>query len=49
MDKLFHANGLSKENGGIGILTQDAISRIDLTKQAFIMALTKIINGEVWK
>ncbi len=49
MDKLFHSTGLSKENGGIGILTRNEISRIDLTKQAFIMALVKFVNGEIWK
>ena len=49
MDKIFKANGLSKENGGIGNLTHNEISRIDLTKQAFIMALIKFINGELWR
>ena len=43
-DKERHNHG-----GGIQLLTQDRISRIDLTEEAFIMALTKYINGEKWK
>lgn len=37
------------KGGGIQLLTKGKISRIDLTKQAFIMALTKYINGDIWK
>ena len=36
------------KGGGIQLLTHDKISRIDLTETAFIMALTKYINGEKW-
>ena len=36
-------------NGGIQLLTHNKISRIDLTEYAFIMALTKYINGEKWR
>ena len=49
MDKIFNGEELSKGKGGISILTKDAVSRIDLTKDAFIMALTKHINGDIWK
>lgn len=49
MDKVFNGNELSKQNGGIGILTRGEISRVDLTRQAFIMALVKFINGEIWR
>lgn len=49
MDKLFHGNELNKGKGGISILTKDVISRIDLTRNAFIMALTQHINGEIWR
>ena len=49
MDQIFSKHGLNKGKGGISILTHDQISRIDLTKQAFIMALIKFINGEIWK
>ncbi len=34
---------------GIQILTHEKVTRIDLTESAFIMALTKYINGETWK
>lgn len=49
MDRIFKGTNLSKQNGGIGNLTHNEISRIDLTRQAFIMALIKFINGEIWK
>lgn len=38
-----------KKGGGIQLLTHEKVSRIDLTQQAFIMALTKYINGEIWR
>lgn len=37
------------KGGGIQLLTHDKISRVDLTEMAFIMALTKYINGDSWK
>lgn len=49
MDKIFSASELSKGKGGISILTKGEISRIDLTRNAFIMALTKHVNGDLWK
>lgn len=49
MDQIFNGISLSKGNGGISRLTHDEISRIDLTRQAFIMAMIKFINGDVWK
>lgn len=49
MDKIFEGNNLSKGKGGISILTKDIITRIDLTRNAFVMALIKHINGEIWK
>lgn len=48
MDRIFDSKNLNQENGGIGKLTHGKISRIDLTYQAFIMALVKFINGEIW-
>lgn len=36
------------KGGGIQLLTHDKISRIDLTEYAFVMVLTKYINGEKW-
>ena len=49
MDKIFSKDELGKGNGGISFLTKNEVSRIDLTKNAFIMALTKYINGDIWK
>ena len=37
------------KGGGIQILSHNQITRIDMTEMAFIMALTKYINGEIWK
>lgn len=36
------------KGGGIQLLTHQKISRIDLTKSAFMMALTKYIN-DIWR
>lgn len=49
MDKIFNETELRAGKGGINLLTKGKITRIDLTKQAFIMALTQFINGETWK
>lgn len=49
MDKIFNGNGLKNQKGGIAHLTNDVITRYDLTREAFIMALTKFINGDLWR
>ena len=49
MDKIFSGKELGKGKGGISFLTKDEVSRIDLTRNAFIMALTKHINGDIWR
>lgn len=49
MDKLFSKENLSKGKGGVSLLTDDVISRIDQTEEAFVMALTQHINGDLWK
>lgn len=49
MDKIFNQSELRKGKGGISFLTKNEITRIDLTKEAFIMALTQFINDEIWK
>ena len=49
MDRIFSGKELGKGIGGISLLTKDEITRIDLTKNAFIMALTSHINGDIWK
>lgn len=49
MDRIFNATDLRKGKGGINLLTKGRITRIEQTKQAFIMALTQFINEEIWK
>lgn len=49
MDKIFQGKDLGKGKGGISFLTKEEVSRVDLTQNAFIMALTKQINGEIWR
>ena len=46
MDNLFSEKALNRGTGGIALLSQGAISRIDLTRDAFIMAFTQFINKE---
>jgi len=48
MDKLFNESDLRSSTGGIGLLTREVVTRIDLTQEAFLMALTPFINS-VWK
>ena len=38
-----------KGKGGISFLTRDVVTRIELTKNAFVMALTSHINGDMWR
>lgn len=47
MDNIFNEHDLRSTKGGICFLTHDVIDRIDLTRGAFIMALTQFIN-ENW-
>lgn len=47
MDSIFNQPDLRRIKGGIGLLTNDVVSRIDTTKEAFIMALTQHIN-DIW-
>ena len=49
MDRIFSETDLRSSTGGIGILTQDVMTRIDLTTEAFLMALTPFINEKTWK
>lgn len=48
MDKIFNGVDLSKSVGGVSFITHETISRIDITKDAFIMAMTKFINDDIW-
>ena len=49
MDSLFNENDLRSSTGGVGILTHEKITRIDLNKQAFTMAFTRFVNGKNWQ
>lgn len=50
MNKIFEKDEeRHNKGGGIQLLTHNEISRIDLTEMAFVMALTKYINGDSWK
>ena len=48
-DDIFKKHNLSKGKGGINFLTHGELNRIELTKQAFIMALTQFVNEDIWK
>lgn len=49
MDKIFDKHQLGQGKGGISLLTKGEVTRIQLTRDAFLMALIGHINGEVWK
>lgn len=49
MDKIFQGKELNKGKGGISFLTHHEIDRVNLTKNAFIMALISHISGEIWQ
>lgn len=49
MDTIFNQSDLHNSTGGIGLLTKEVYTRIDLTKQAFVMALTPFLNEKTWK
>ena len=49
MDRIFEGKKLGNGKGGINFLTKGEISRIDLTRNTFIMALTKYINKDKWR
>lgn len=48
MDKIFKQNDLRSSKGGISFLTNNVLDRIELTRDAFIMALTGQIN-DIWR
>ncbi len=47
MDHIFKEEDLRSGKGGVSLLTNGVVSRIDQTKEAFVMALTQHIN-DVW-
>lgn len=46
MDSIFNEKALNRGTGGINLLSHSKISRIDLTREAFVMAMTQFINEE---
>ena len=48
MEKLFAEKAFRTGKGGIDSITNHSISRIDITRDAFIMALTKHVN-DYWR
>lgn len=48
IDRLFDTTNLRSNVGGISYLTHGEISRIDLSRDAFIMAMTQFVNDN-WK
>ena len=49
MDRIFIQQDCGKGKGGISFLTKDVITRIDMTYNAFVMALIKFNNKNIWK
>lgn len=48
IDNIFSTHDLRSSVGGINFLTHEKISRLDITREAFVMALTQFINNELW-
>lgn len=49
MDRIFDKSDLRSSKGGISYLTKGKITRINLTTEAIVMALTQFINESIWK
>ena len=49
MDEIFQKSDLRSTTGGIGLLTHDVLTRMDLNTHAFVMALTPFVNDNLWK
>lgn len=47
MDNISKQNDLRSGNGGVSFITNGVITRIDQTRDAFVMALTQHIN-QIW-
>ena len=48
MDKIFNGKELGKGKGGISFLTKNEVTRIDLTRNAFIMDLKQDILMKIY-
>ena len=50
MDRVYYMDEKRHSQGGaVYDITHNTVTRIDLTESAFVMALTKFINGDLWK
>lgn len=49
VDRIFNEKELGKNKGAVNIITHGEFTREGITEEAFIMALTKFINGPVWE
>ncbi len=47
-NRIFSQNELREHKGGVRLLTHGRMTRADLIMEAFLMAMTQIINGEIW-
>lgn len=47
-NRIFTSNELQEHKGGVRLLTRSRMTRADLIMEAFLMALTQIINGDLW-
>ena len=47
--KIFNQDEINPNKGGVRLLTHGQITRADLIMEAFLMALTEIVNGSVWR
>ena len=48
MNRIFNMKDMNKAGGGINNLTDEAITRIDLTEHAYIMALIEHRKRDIW-
>lgn len=48
MNEIFSAEDLRSGNGGISLLTDGVISRVDMTESAVIMALIQYRKNNIW-
>ena len=51
MDEIFNGEGLNRNKGGINLLTMGEMSRIQLVRDSFILALIPFLeqNEKIWK
>ncbi len=49
IEKIFKERDLRSTVGGVSYLTKNKITRLKLTEDAFTMALTTFVNGDIWK